>query len=198
MQQQQTLADRNKAAYPLVAVSLLVLCLISATPSSAADSTIDAMCMLQEHNTLRAAVGTPVLRWSDALARQASTWADELKKTGCVMQHSRANLGENIYWASAWKTTTRNKSKNTLQTILTLQPITEAHVISSWAVEQPWYSQASNTCNAPPGKSCGHYTQIVWQNTKEVGCARAVCDDKSQVWVCNYSPAGNVVGQRPY
>jgi len=198
MQQQQTLAGRNQAAQRLIAASFFVLCLISPQRGSAADGTIDAMCMLQEHNTLRAAVGTPELRWSDALARQASSWADELKKTGCVMKHSRAHLGENIYWASAWKTTTRNKSKNTLQTILTLQPITEAHVISSWAVEQPWYSQASNTCNAPPGKSCGHYTQIVWGNTKEVGCAKVICDDKSQIWVCNYSPAGNVVGQRPY
>lgn len=198
MQQQQTITHRRRTAFPRIALSLLLICLASATPSSAKDSEIDVMCMLQEHNTLRAAVGTPELRWSDALARQASSWADELKKTGCVMKHSRAHLGENIYWASAWKTTTRNKSKNTLQTTLTLQPITEAHVISSWAVEQPWYSQASNTCNAPPGKSCGHYTQIVWGSTKEVGCAKVICDDKSQIWVCNYSPAGNVVGQRPY
>ena len=44
----------------------------------------------------------------------------------------------------------------------------------------------------------GHYTQVVWKNSKEVGCAMAVCSDKSQVWVCNYSPPGNISGQKPH
>lgn len=55
-------------------------------------------------------------------------------------------------------------------------------------------------------KQCGHYTQIVWRNTTHVGCATKVCDKNSpfqgftrwQFWVCNYSPPGNFVGQRPY
>jgi len=146
------------------------------------------MCMVEEHNTLRATVGVPELRWSDALAHQAAAWADELKKSGCAMKHSHGKFGENLYWASARRTSTRN----------TPQPIKEKDVVANWANEQPWYSAASNTCNAPPGKTCGHYTQIVWKGTREVGCAKAVCNDSSQVWVCNYAPAGNVIGQRPY
>jgi hypothetical protein len=44
---------------------------------------------------------------------------------------------------------------------------------------------------------CGHYTQIVWRNTKSVGCA--VARGKGvEVWVCNYDPPGNYAGQRPY
>ncbi len=199
MQQQQTIIRQTRTAYSLLSASLLLLfCLVPVRPSSARDNGVDAMCMVQEHNALRAAVGAPELRWSDALARQAAAWADKLKKEDCAMKHSRGKLGENLYWASPLKTTTRSKGSSVWKSRLTLQSIKEKHVVAAWATEQPWYSQASNTCNAPPGKTCGHYTQMVWAGTREVGCAKAVCGDSSQVWVCNYAPAGNVVGQRPY
>jgi pathogenesis-related protein 1 len=52
----------------------------------------------------------------------------------------------------------------------------------------------------------GHYTQMVWKNTKEVGCATATVSGKSSsglsgvvvYLVCRYSPPGNIVGQKPY
>jgi pathogenesis-related protein 1 len=44
---------------------------------------------------------------------------------------------------------------------------------------------------------CGHYTQIVWRNTKAVGCAVGGKGAR-EVWVCDYDPPGNYVGQRPY
>ncbi|MFA6499824.1 MAG: CAP domain-containing protein [Desulfurivibrionaceae bacterium] len=198
MQQQQTITRRNQAAYALISAAFL-LCLAPARSYAAQSNTVDAMCLLEEHNALRASVGVPELRWSDALARQATGWANELKKAGCGMKHSHAaSLGENLYWASAQKTGARGKGKNTWRWNLTPQPIKEKTVVAGWATEEPWYSRADNTCNAPPGKTCGHYTQMVWAGTREIGCAKTVCNDSSQIWVCNYAPAGNVIGQRPY
>ena len=191
MQQQQTITRRKRPPSAAISTSLLLLfCLVCARPSSAKD--VDAMCMVQEHNALRAEIGAPKLRWSKPLARQAATWATTLKKSGCAMRHSRGKLGENLYWASARMTTAKNKTRSAPQAI------TEKDVAAAWASEKAWYSRATNSCNAPPGKSCGHYTQMVWAKTKEIGCAKAVCDDNSQIWVCNYAPAGNFVGQRPY
>lgn len=193
MQQQQTMTRRKRSPSAAVSASLLLLfCLVCARPSSAKDPGVDAMCMVQEHNALRAEIGAPKLRWSKVLARQAAAWATTLKKSGCAMRHSRGRLGENLYWASARTTTTKNKTRRAPQAI------TEKDVVAAWASEKAWYSRASNTCDAPPGKSCGHYTQIVWETTREVGCGKAVCNDNSQIWVCNYAPAGNVAGQRPY
>jgi hypothetical protein len=46
----------------------------------------------------------------------------------------------------------------------------------------------------------GHFTQLVWKATDSVGCGRTECDgkggDEAPGWfvVCNYYPAGNVVG----
>lgn len=198
MQQQQPITRRHRTACALTGAALL-LCLAPARPDAAQSNTADAMCLLEEHNALRASVGVPDLRWSDALARQAIAWANELKKAGCGMQHSHtARVGENLYWASPLKTGTRIKGKSAWKWRLTQQPITGKDVLAAWAAEQPWYSRTTNTCDAPPGKTCGHYTQIVWETTREVGCGKAVCNDNSQVWVCNYAPAGNVIGQRPY
>ena len=44
---------------------------------------------------------------------------------------------------------------------------------------------------------CGHYTQIVWETTQKVGCAKIQCDG-FDLWVCNYDPPGNWVGEKPY
>ena len=64
------------------------------------------------------------------------------------------------------------------------------------ASERSNYSYDSNSC--APGEDCGHYTHIVWRDTREVGCGVATGADGSGVWVCNYNPAGNVDSESPY
>ena len=43
----------------------------------------------------------------------------------------------------------------------------------------------------------GHYTQMVWKKTNEVGCATADSNTLSLL-VCRYSPGGNLYGETPY
>lgn len=137
------------------------------------------------HNALRAQVGVAGLTYSDTLAASAQAWANQLKTTNnCSMKHSGGSVGENLYWASAWSNGPA-------------QSVKSADVVNTWGAEKADYTYASNTCTA--GKVCGHYTQVVWKSTTSVGCGMAVCDSpKNQVWVCQYSPAGNYVGQKPY
>lgn len=50
---------------------------------------------------------------------------------------------------------------------------TAAGAVSAWAAESTDYDYASNTCSGV----CGHYTQVVWAATTQVGCgiAEAPC-----------------------
>lgn len=140
------------------------------------------------HNRWRKEVGAPPLKWSSALAATAQAWADHLKEAnGCKMQHSHSGLGENLHWASPATWSDGRVAE---------QVETPTLVVNSWASEKQDYNHRKNSC--APGAICGHYTQVVWRDTKQFGCGRAVCEDLSQIWVCNYQPAGNYVGQKPY
>ncbi len=146
--------------------------------------------ILQAHNVVREKVGVPKLHWSKNLADYARQWANILaEKNSCRMQHRPPGspYGENLYWASPIRWSNGKRE---------LQQIRARHVVEEWANEADSYDYQGNTCRA--GQTCGHYTQLIWKNSLQLGCAMAICRDKSQVWVCNYDPPGNFLGKLPY
>ncbi|WP_339134573.1 MAG: CAP domain-containing protein [Candidatus Electrothrix sp. GW3-4] len=156
-------------------------------PSNAAGEhqAVDSAAMTAAHNQWRAKTGVPHLKWSTILAGSAQEWAKHLAQTGCNMQHSTTAYGENIFWAGPLSSSNGTSS---------VQEITEQNVVDAWGNEVQYYNYANNSCHGV----CGHYTQVVWKSTKEVGCGMALCPDKGQIWVCQYNPQGNLIGQKPY
>jgi pathogenesis-related protein 1 len=144
--------------------------------------------MLQAHGAWRRNVGVAPLRWSTDLARRAQAHADGLAAGGCRLSHDGLprSTGENLF-ASTYASRVREDD---------VRRMGPAEVVNLWAAEGADYDYARNRC--AQGKRCGHYTQIVARKSKEVGCGMAVCPSRGQVWVCDYRPAGNVEGQRPY
>lgn len=149
--------------------------------------------MLAAHNRVRQQHSLPPLQWSQRMSKYAQRWAKHLATSGCNMVHrseagrDRLEAGENIFWGGpvTWSDGARN-----------VQKVSAADVANAWASEQADYDYQSNSCR--PGKQCGHYTQMVWKTTTHVGCGAAMCPDQGQIWVCNYEPAGNWIGQKPY
>lgn len=150
--------------------------------------------MTGAHNTVRSELGLSKVTWSDELAEFAREWAQYLAdRNGCGMRHRPKQgknallYGENLYWASAIRLANgANKVQN----------ISPRQVVNSWVSERRHYDHAQNRCRW--GKTCGHYTQVVWKTTLRIGCGMATCSDMSQIWVCNYDPPGNYRGQTPY
>ena len=148
------------------------------------------------HNAVRAEHQQHPLTWSPALANYAQQWVNHLAKTeNCGMMH-RPNYngasfqqkhGENLFWASPVQLSNGRNRK---------QSITNRDIMTAWVEEENYYDYRTNRCQ--PGEDCGHFTQVVWHESRQVGCAMAVCSDQSQIWACNYHPRGNYIGERPY
>lgn len=148
--------------------------------ASTGNSSISAP-LLEVHNRYRLEVGVPQLVWSESLAAASQTWADRLA-TSNTFEHSQSNgYGENL-----WKGTAGAFS------------LTE--MVEAWGDEQAdfipnrAFPDVSTTGN---WADVGHYTQIVWRDTTEVGCGLATANGQD-VLVCRYTPPGNYQGQRPF
>lgn len=130
--------------------------------------------MLAAHNAVRAKVGVPALTWSNKLSGVAQQWADELIARNQFAHHPSPQYGENLFEISGASST-------------------PSRVVDAWASEATNYDYRTNTCRG----RCGHYTQIIWRDTKTVGCAVARGHTR-EVWVCEYEPHGNITGEKPY
>lgn len=178
--------------YRLKAMFRVIVAVLLCSPmATALGGEVDREAILSAHNKWRAQDGVGKLEYARDLEKSAQAWANTLmKENQCQMKHSKpqGQYGENLYWASAvmWSDGRRE-----------LQQVAASTVVDKWGAEKKDYDRARNDCK--PGTVCGHYTQLVWGATTQVGCAYAVCkDSQEQVWVCHYRKAGNVVGQRPY
>ncbi|BGP54805.1 hypothetical protein JCM8202_003313 [Rhodotorula sphaerocarpa] len=157
----------------------------AASPSSSpALNSLEAIS-LAAHNKLRAQHNATALTWNTELAAAAQKWADK-----CVFQHgggTALNAGENISGYSASSASDSNV----------------AYAISLWSNEASLYDWKN------PGYSdaTGHFTQMIWKDTTELGCAQTYCQPlhdagNSFSWngffyVCEYLQAGNIVGSTP-
>jgi pathogenesis-related protein 1 len=139
--------------------------------------------IVRAHNRWRTRAGALPIRWSADLASQAGNRARQLASRGCRLEHGRlpGDVGENLFRAGPLRSAGRDDA---------LMAVSPTDVVDAWGAESADYSPASGAC--APGRQCGHYTQIVWPTTEEVGCGMAVCQSLGQVWVCRYRPPGNV------
>jgi len=106
------------------------------------------------------------------------TWNDTLAEaaddavTDCIFEHSGQEYGENL--AAGF------------------QNVTAA--ITAWKNEVEKY----NYGDADFSTETGHFTQLVWKNTTQIGCARKECGGKGEApgWfiACEYFPPGNFIG----
>jgi len=128
----------------------------------------DQQAMLSATNASRAKHCSPPLAWSDQLAAAAQTWVNKCTMSGGAFAHdpNRGQTGENLAWGAS---------------------------LSAQQAEQLWYAEVSKYNFGAPAYSSavGHFTQLVWKATTQVGCAKAICG--GQVLIsCRYAPPGNM------
>src|SRR5207302_48623 len=136
--------------------------------AQARSAAVDTQALLEAHNRVRARHCAPPLAWSAKLAASAQKWADNLGARGCGLQHSGGPHGENLAAGSEG-------------------------FLDAAAVVGMWYDEGRHYRGGFSMKT-GHFSQVVWRSTKQLGCGRARCPGL-EVWVCQYDPPGNVEGQ---
>ncbi|KIW87842.1 uncharacterized protein Z519_11426 [Cladophialophora bantiana CBS 173.52] len=140
--------------------------------------------ILQAHNVHRRNHSAADLTWSDNLATIAAQIA-----ASCVYAHNTAagggGYGQNI---GAGYTTTQ---------------VPAMIGNDMYNKEMPNYPLPYEVDNVDTSKfdSWGHFSQIVWKRTQQVGCATQFCPDgvvnadfTQYFTVCNYYPPGNIQG----
>ena len=68
------------------------------------------------------------------------------------------------------------------------------NVVDLWYDEVEYYDFDDPGTSTDPSKAIGHFTQVVWKGSTKLGCGVASCPS-GQVVVCQYSAAGNYLGQ---
>jgi hypothetical protein len=139
--------------------------------------------LLAAHNAERAIIGVPPLQWNPQLAADARVWADDLAATG-RFEHSPDEPGAEPQGENLWAGTPRAFSPEAM--------------VHLWVAEKRDYRPGVFPNNSRSGdvENVGHYTQMIWRESRQVGCATAVGRNE-EFLVCRYSRAGNVYGERP-
>ncbi|XP_058751594.1 pathogenesis-related protein 1-like, partial [Vicia villosa] len=153
--------------------SILLLSLVMVHAAHAQDHITE---YVNPHNVARSEVGVPNIVWNENVVAFAQAYANQHKD--CQLIHSGGGglYGENL------ATSTGGKFNGT-------------RAVNLWVKEKPYYDYNSNSC---VGGRCGHYTQVIWRNSTNLGCAKVRCENGGTFVTCNYYPPGNYGSQRPY
>ncbi|XP_071801937.1 uncharacterized protein [Asterias amurensis] len=132
---------------------------------------------LLAHDKLRENHGAPPLKLNKDLTAHAQQWADHLAATNTMVHSKQQEYGENI----AMKYSSAGTE------------------FSGQEATDDWYSEVKDYSFSRPGfhSGTGHFTQVIWKDTKELGIAKAIAGNGRVFVVANYRPPGNVMGRFP-
>jgi pathogenesis-related protein 1 len=138
-----------------------------------------AQAALDFHNAKRHDVGVAPLQWSANLAAVAQKWAGHLAKDeGCNLIHTQDDpYGQNLFGGQGGPYTALTAAQNWYSEI--------AKYHYGILTDSNWYPT-------------GHYTEMIWHSTTELGMGQANCAGGGTVVVAEYNPPGNYIGEKPY
>lgn len=164
-------------------IAMLAAAAAAMQPSRNAPDIDDAAfrnAIIAMHDAERAQVGAPPLAWSPALARAADQWASHLAQIDDLVHWGESGEADNGQGENLWMGT---RGAYRLP-----------QMVGGWSEEKKPLARMASW--EDDYEKVGHYTQMVWRDTRKVGCA-VRSNRSNDILVCRYWPAGNVMGQDP-
>ncbi len=168
---------------PALVMAMLSVALCAA-PALSKMTPVEQEAVLAAHNRERAAVGVAPVVWNSRLADDAERWAAHLARIHGLVHYGSAGEPYNGEGENLFMGTTRAYRID--------------EMVGFWAEEKRVFKRARRwDQDGATFEAVGHYTQMVWRTTREVGCAIAsnAADD---FLVCRYAQPGNMIGQKPF
>jgi len=132
---------------------------------------------LKAHNNYRNRHGAANLTLDNQLCKRAAEYADYLANTDTFEHSGDADYGENLYWS--WSSDPRWRLEGE-------EPVT------SWYDECRGY----NYTREPVSLDTGHFTQLVWSDTTQLGVGVTQSEKTGKFYVVmKYYPPGNIIGR---
>uniref|UniRef100_A0AAG5DD05 SCP domain-containing protein n=1 Tax=Anopheles atroparvus TaxID=41427 RepID=A0AAG5DD05_ANOAO len=132
---------------------------------------------LKAHNEYRRRHGVLPLKLSTRLCRYADEWAKVIAARGVLVHRSNSQYGENIFcsWSS---------------------PNIVSVGVSGQEPVEHWYSEIDLHIfgKEPATLKTGHFTQVIWKDSRELGVGVARNRSGQVFVVANYDPPGNYIG----
>jgi uncharacterized protein YkwD len=115
--------------------------------------------ILDKHNQVRKLHDAPPMKLTDKLNQYAQEWAERLAQTGQLEHRESNKYGENLYYG--WSSDPKFD-------------------VSAGVPVQAWYDEIKDYNFNKPGFSpkTGHFTQVLWVKSTELGCGKAKSKDK--------------------
>lgn len=141
----------------------------------------DALQYVNLHNKARSKVGVNPVTWSQEVADWAQKQATRMARSGEIAHTPNAPYGENLAFGSGGYTVIA--------------------AVRDWNAEEQYFKPGEEA-RISGNRVTGHYTQMVWNQTREVGAGIAVVQKgRYKGWtiiVGAYNPPGNMIGRAPY
>lgn len=139
-------------------------------PSAYIMQQADQQVIVDAHNVKRSLhVDTGSLTWNNTLAEYAQQFIASYDCASGELHHSGGDYGENI-----------------------------AIGLSTEGTVHGWYGEIKDYNYSNPGftEAAGHFTQLVWKDSQQVGCAIRYCNSYwGNLIICEYDPSGNYLGE---
>nr|CAD2183004.1 unnamed protein product [Meloidogyne enterolobii] len=136
----------------------------------------------KEGDYMPSAANMYLMKYSKSLESSAKEWAKQ-----CTISHSHGKFGENLFMSTNKKLSDSSALRQACK---------------DWWAELADYGMDQSLVldNGQFSKGIGHWSQMAWAKTLELGCARAYCPNsewKTYV-VCQYNPPGNYLNELVY